>query len=60
MVSSAYYLRIDPGHPAVFSPTVIRGMIRGDLGFGGIVVSDDLGNARQVAAWSYGAPPSTS
>jgi beta-N-acetylhexosaminidase len=55
MVSSAYYSRIDPAHPAVFSPTVIRGMIRGDLGFTGIVISDDIGNARQVAAWSPGA-----
>ena len=55
MVSSAYYARIDASHPAVFSPTVIRGMIRGDLGFSGIVISDDLGNAKQLAAWSPGA-----
>ncbi|WP_020144365.1 glycoside hydrolase family 3 N-terminal domain-containing protein [Terracoccus sp. 273MFTsu3.1] len=55
MVSSAYYSRIDASHPAVFSPTVIRAMIRGDLGFTGVVISDDLGNAKQVAAWSPGA-----
>lgn len=55
MVSSAYYSRIDRSHPAVFSPIVIGGMIRGDLGFTGIVISDDLGAARQVAAWSLGA-----
>ena len=55
MVSSAYYRRIDSAHPAAFSPTVIGGMIRHDLGFTGIVVSDDLGNARQVAAWTPGA-----
>lgn len=55
MVSSAYYSRIDAAHPAVFSPTVIGGMIRGDLGFTGIVISDDLGAAKQVAAWSKGA-----
>ncbi|GAA2746346.1 hypothetical protein GCM10009868_31380 [Terrabacter aerolatus] len=55
MVSSAYYSRIDASHPAVFSPTVIRGMIRGDLGFTGVVVSDDIGNAKQVAAWSPGS-----
>jgi beta-N-acetylhexosaminidase len=30
-------------------------MIRGDLGFSGIVISDDLGNAKQLAAWSPGA-----
>ena len=54
MVSLAVYSRIDAARPAVFSPTVISGMIRGDLGFTGVVMSDDLGNARQVAAWSPG------
>ena len=54
MVSSAYYSKIDAARPAVFSPTVITGMIRGDLKFTGIVVSDDLGNAKQVQAWSPG------
>ena len=54
MVSSAVYSRIDPARPAVFSPTVISGMIRGDLRFTGIVVSDDLGSSRQVQAWSPG------
>jgi beta-N-acetylhexosaminidase len=42
MVSSAYYSRIDPDNRAAFSPTVIRGMIRKDLGFDGVVISDDL------------------
>jgi len=55
MVSSAVYSRIDGAHPAVFSPTVIRGMLRGDLGFTRVVVSDDLGRAKQVQAWSAGA-----
>jgi beta-N-acetylhexosaminidase len=54
MVSSAYYSKIDPTHPAVFSATVITGMVRGDLGFTGVVVSDDLGNAKQVQQWSPG------
>jgi beta-N-acetylhexosaminidase len=55
MVSSAYYSRIDAHLPAAFSPTVITGMVRGDLGFTGVVVSDDLGNAKQLQAWSPGA-----
>lgn len=55
MVSSAYYARIDASRPAVFSPTIVTGMIRGDLRFGGVVVSDDLGNARAVQTWSPGA-----
>jgi len=55
MVSLAYYHRIDPRRPAAFSPVVIRSMLRGDLGFGGVVVSDDLADARQVASWAPGA-----
>lgn len=54
MMSTAYYSRIDPAHPAAFSPTIIGGMVRGDLGFKGLVISDDLGNAKQVQAWSPG------
>lgn len=48
MMSNAVYAKIDATRPAVFSPTVIDGMLRRDLGFDGVVVSDDLGAARQV------------
>ncbi|HEX8093263.1 glycoside hydrolase family 3 N-terminal domain-containing protein [Jatrophihabitans sp.] len=54
MMSSAYYQLIDPDRPAAFSPTVIGGILRSRLGFRGVVISDDLGNAEQVAAWSPG------
>lgn len=43
MVSSATYPNIDAKHPACFSKTIITGMLRGDLNFGGVVISDDLG-----------------
>ncbi|HST67170.1 MAG TPA: glycoside hydrolase family 3 N-terminal domain-containing protein [Mycobacteriales bacterium] len=49
MMSTAIYARIDPGRPAAFSPIIIGGLLRHDLGFEGVVVSDDLGTARQVA-----------
>jgi beta-N-acetylhexosaminidase len=52
MMSTAVYTRIDPDNPAAFSPTIVQGMLRGDLGFHGVIVSDDLGNARQVASVS--------
>lgn len=52
MMSSATYFRIDPAHPAVFSPTVITSLLRGELGFGGVVMSDDLGVARSVTRWT--------
>jgi beta-glucosidase-like glycosyl hydrolase len=54
MISSAYYHLIDPANPAAFSPTIIGSMLRSQLGFGGVVISDDLGSAEQVAAWSPG------
>ncbi len=43
MVSSATYPAIDPHHLACFSTTIIHGMLRGDLHFAGVVISDDLG-----------------
>ena len=55
MMSTAYYSRIDAGRPAAFSPIVIGTVLRGDLGFTGVVISDDLGRARQVAAVPRGA-----
>jgi beta-N-acetylhexosaminidase len=44
MISEATYQRIDPAHLAVFSDVVINGMLRGDLGFRGVVISDSLGS----------------
>lgn len=54
MVSSATYSRIDASHPAAFSKTVISTVLRHDLGFGGVVMSDDLGNAKAVQRWTPG------
>ncbi len=34
---------------------VITDLLRRRLGFGGLVISDDLGRARQVAAWRPGS-----
>ncbi|MEO6700713.1 MAG: glycoside hydrolase family 3 N-terminal domain-containing protein, partial [Jatrophihabitantaceae bacterium] len=51
MMSTAYYSKIDPANPAAFSPTIVTGMVRGDLGFNGVIISDSLG-AAQVAAWA--------
>jgi len=54
MVSLATYERIDPQHLAAFSPIVIAGMLRHDLGFGGVVISDSL-SAAAVASISPGS-----
>jgi beta-N-acetylhexosaminidase len=54
MMSTARYTRLDPKRPAAFSPYVIGTMLRGDLGFEGEVISDDLGGAQQVAGVPQG------
>jgi len=52
MTSTAVYTQIDPDHPAAFSPVVVDGMLRDDLGFDGVVVTDDVSAAAQVQEWS--------
>ena len=49
MMSSATYAAIDPTAAAAFSPVVIGELLRGQLVFDGVVISDDLGAARAVA-----------
>jgi beta-N-acetylhexosaminidase len=55
MVALATYTRIDPGRLAVFSPAVMRGMLRHRLGFRGVIISDDMGAARAVAGIPAGS-----
>ena len=52
MMSTAYYPRIDPNWPAAFSSAVVGTVLRGDLGFKGVVISDDLARAKQVASFA--------
>lgn len=54
MVSSAVYDRIDVKNPACFSSKVVTGLLRGRLGFRGLIVTDDLSAAKQVAAIPVG------
>lgn len=48
---------LDPDHIATFSSAVVTGMLKEDLGFPGVVVSDDLG-MKAVSA-STGLPEAT-
>jgi beta-N-acetylhexosaminidase len=47
MVSLARYALIDRAHVAAFSRVVMRGMLRHDLGFSGVIISDSM-TARAV------------
>lgn len=48
MMSTARYTRLDPDSIAAFSPFVVQTMLREDLGFDGLVISDDVGVATSV------------
>jgi beta-N-acetylhexosaminidase len=54
MVSSARYPRIDAENLAMFSKAVVTGVLRGRLGFDGVVITDDVGAAKAVAAVPVG------
>lgn len=55
MVALARYTQIDPDHLAAFSPVVMTQMLRGTMGFNGVILSDDLGATAAVAS----IPPAT-
>lgn len=42
MMSSARYPKLDAAQNATFSPAIITGLLRGKLGFDGVVITDDL------------------
>ncbi|WP_246087524.1 glycoside hydrolase family 3 N-terminal domain-containing protein [Paramicrobacterium agarici] len=50
MMSTAIYANIDPELPAAFSSDVIS-LLRDDIGFNGVITTDDLSAASQVSAW---------
>jgi beta-N-acetylhexosaminidase len=54
MISSAIYTQIDPGSQAVFSSKVITGLLRGQMGYQGVVITDDVGQAKAVSNVSPG------
>jgi beta-N-acetylhexosaminidase len=42
MTAHLVYRAIDPAAPATLSPQLIAGIIRGEIGFDGVLISDDL------------------
>ena len=57
MVSSALYPNVDAEHPAMFSAAVVDGLLRRQMGYDGVVISDDV-NAAAVRGLS-GVQPAT-
>jgi beta-N-acetylhexosaminidase len=43
MTAHIVYPAVDSARPATLSPRVIHGVIRGEIGFDGVLISDDLG-----------------
>jgi beta-N-acetylhexosaminidase len=54
MVSSASYPRLDPQAIAAFSRPIITDLLRGRLGYTGLVMSDDLGAAEAAGSVPVG------
>jgi beta-N-acetylhexosaminidase len=54
MISSALYPKLDPSSIAAFSTAIITGLLRQKLGYDGLVVSDDLGNATAASTVAAG------
>ena len=50
MISLASYPGLDPDNIAAFSPSIVTGLLRERMGYGGVVMSDDLGAAKAVTA----------
>lgn len=55
MTSHILLPQLDAERPATFSPTIIEGLLRGELGFDGVVVSDALD--MKGASGETGIPP---
>jgi beta-N-acetylhexosaminidase len=51
MVGHLVVRAVDPRAPATLSPAVVGGLLRGRLGFGGLVVSDALEMGAVAASW---------
>ncbi len=49
MVGSANYAKLDPGVPAMFSEAIVTDLLRGRMGYDGVVITDDV-NAKAVQA----------
>jgi beta-N-acetylhexosaminidase len=52
MTSHTLYPELDPENPATFSPVILRGLLRDQLGYEGVVITDDLEMGAVVEQYS--------
>jgi beta-N-acetylhexosaminidase len=49
MTANAVFPTLDPGMPAVFSPAILQDLLRGQMGFQGVVITDGLDSPPDLA-----------
>ena len=54
MVSHAMYTQIDPDHPASLSKAIITDWLRKDIGYNGVVVTDDMDMGALANHYTFG------
>ncbi|WP_404288999.1 glycoside hydrolase family 3 N-terminal domain-containing protein [Glutamicibacter arilaitensis] len=54
MISNARYTQLDKENDAPFSKKIVTGLLREDLGYKRLIISDDLCDAKQVSAVPVG------
>lgn len=54
MVSHAMYPQIDPDHPASLSKAIITDWLRKDIGYNGVVVTDDMDMGALANHYTFG------
>lgn len=54
MVSHAMYPQIDPDHPASLSKAIITNWLRTDIGYNGVVVTDDMDMGALANHYTFG------
>jgi beta-N-acetylhexosaminidase len=53
MTAHVVYPAWDPQSPATLSPTILTEVLRGELGFGGAIITDDLGMSAVSDGWPW-------
>jgi beta-N-acetylhexosaminidase len=51
MTAHTVYPAYDPDFPSTLSPKILTGLLRGELGFDGVIVSDAIGMAAILKKW---------